>query len=66
MTSANVAVNTDWQTNAQPTDDGKVSTSATVDYATLFDGVTFTAPGVYNFTLEVVPGYNANITYSIA
>lgn len=66
MTSANVAVNTDWQTNAQPTDDGKVSTSATVDYATLFDGVTFTAPGVYNFTLEEVPGDNANITYSIA
>lgn len=66
MTSKNIPVTTEWKTNAQPAGDGKVATSVNVSFDTLFDGVTFTAPGVYNFTLEEVPGDNANITYSNA
>lgn len=44
------------------------STSATneISYVDLFDGITFSAPGVYEFTLTEIAGTNPNIDYSEA
>ena len=49
-----------WKTKAA----GGASSSETLSYDELFDGIRFTAPGLYHFTLSENPGHNPNIAYS--
>ena len=48
-----------WKTNAA----GGVSSDATLSYDKLFEGIRFTAPGLYHFTLSETTGSNPNIAY---
>lgn len=48
-----------WKTNAS----GGVSSDATLSYDKLFEGISFTAPGLYHFTLSEIAGSNPNIAY---
>lgn len=49
-----------WKTKAA----GGASSSETLSYDELFDGIRFTAPGLYHFMLRENPGHNPNIAYS--
>ena len=49
-----------WKTKAA----GGASSSETLSYDELFDGIRFTAPGLYHFMLSENPGHNPNIAYS--
>lgn len=51
-----------WKTNAA----GGVSSDATLSYDKLFEGISFTAPGLYHFTLSETAGSNPNIAYDNA
>ncbi len=59
MTSKDVDITTDWADNAA----GGTSSTGTLSYVNLFDGVTFSAPGEYIFTLSENAGTNPNISY---
>lgn len=61
-TSWTVNLSSEWLTNAK----GGASATADLTAAKVFDGVDFTAPGKYHFTLTEVAGNNANIVYSDA
>lgn len=62
FTSKTVTMTDTWKTNAN---NGK-SASSEITYATLFEGITFSAPGLYHFTLSENKGANPNISYSDA
>ena len=49
-------------TVTKASDDATEATGA-IDYAELFEGITFSAPGYYNFTLKETSSGNPNITY---
>ena len=49
-----------WKTKAA----GGASSSETLSYDELFDGIRFTDPGLYHFMLRENPGHNPNIAYS--
>ncbi len=55
-----------WQTSATVNPDGSASASNSLGFASLFSGITFSAPGAYNFTLEEIEGENPNVVYSDA
>lgn len=57
-----VTITDTWKTDA----DNGTSASSEIDYTTLFDGITFSAPGLYHFTLSENVGTNPNISYSDA
>ena len=64
--SKTVEITHTWQTSATVNPDGSASASNSLGFASLFSGITFSAPGAYNFTLEEVAGDNPNIVYSNA
>ena len=65
FTSKTVEITHAWQTSATvDPDNGSASASNSLGFVTLFEGITFSAPGAYNFTLEEVAGSNPNIHYS--
>lgn len=51
-----------WKTSAA----GKNTSSATKSYVDLFNGISFTTPGTYHFTLSENAGTNPNISYDTA
>lgn len=53
-------VTTAWKTQAN----GGTSASASINYTQLFGGITFSAPGLYSFTLAETAGTNPNVSYS--
>lgn len=57
-----VQITSAWKTKAA----GGVSSSETLSYDKLFEGISFTAPGLYHFTLNETAGSNPNIAYSNA
>ena len=59
MTTKSVEIGTTWKTNAE----GGTSATASLSYTDLFKGITFSAPGLYHFTLAEVEGTNPNIAY---
>lgn len=58
MGSKDVDITTDWAENATDT-----SSTGTLSYVKLFEGITFSAPGEYSFTLDEIDGSNPNISY---
>lgn len=59
-TTATVELSSKWLTDAK----GGASATANLTAAQVFDGIDFTAPGVYHFTLKEEKGSNPNIVYS--
>lgn len=59
MTTKSVEIGTTWKTNAE----GGTSATASLSYTDLFKGISFSAPGLYHFTLAEVEGSNPNIDY---
>lgn len=64
--SKTVEITHTWQTSATVNPNGSASASNLRGFVSLFSGITFSAPGAYNFTLEEVAGTNPNIVYSNA
>lgn len=66
LLSAGMAVDTtlsaQWKTSAA----GGNTSSATKSYVDLFNGISFTTPGTYHFTLSENAGTNPNISYDTA
>jgi len=62
MTSKTAAITDTWQTGAL----GGNTYTGSISVVSLFSGITFSAPGVYSFTLTETAGTNPNITYSTA
>ena len=60
VTSKTVELSSKWLTDAK----GGVSATANLTAAQVFDGIDFSAPGKYHFTLKEVAGENKNIVYS--
>ena len=50
----------------QATEAQSTSASNSLGYVDLFSGITFSAPGVYEFKLTEIAGTNPNIDYSVA
>ena len=64
--SKDVEIMHTWQTSATTDPDGRASASNSLNFVELFDGITFSAPGNYNFKLREIEGQNPNIEYSAA
>ena len=58
-TTKTVQITSAWKTKAA----GGVSSDATLSYDKLFEGISFTAPGLYHFDLSETAGNNPNIAY---
>ncbi len=59
-----VEITAEWRTLAEAA--GTASATAQLGFVALFDGITFSAPGNYNFRLTEVQGTNPNVVYSNA
>lgn len=58
MDKKTATISGNWATNAEG-----LTSSNEITYAKLFEGVTFSKPGTYYFTLTEKPGSNPNVTY---